>query len=115
MMKFLEDKPIWLQIEAEVRRRILAKEWAEGEKIPSARELAADLAVNPATVMRAYDTLQETGILESRRGVGSFVAERGQFRVRVEERKIFEEIELPALRARMKSLGIKELKIYEDE
>lgn len=114
-MKFLEDRPIWMQIEAEIRRRILAREWAQGARIASARELAAELAVNPNTVMRAYDLLQEAGVLESRRGVGSFVAEGARARVLIEERRIFNEVELPALRRRMKMLEIKELKIYENE
>ena len=70
--------PIYLQIVAEVRAAIDAGVFRPGELLPSLRNLAADLRVNPNTVQRAYDELERAGTVVSRRGVGLFVADRDQ-------------------------------------
>ena len=57
--------------------RILARYWPENERIPSVRELAVDLEVNPNTVMRAYAYLQDQEIIYNKRGIGYFVAQDG--------------------------------------
>jgi GntR family transcriptional regulator len=69
-------EPIWSQIEAGLRRLIACRRLAPGDYLPSVRDLARDLRVNPATVSRAYQRLTEAGILEARRGDGTHVAER---------------------------------------
>jgi GntR family transcriptional regulator len=65
--------PIWKQIEEGVRRLVAAGALAPGAPVPSVRELARDLAVNPATVAKAYQRLVEAGLLAMRRGEGTFV------------------------------------------
>ena len=67
--------PIWRQIEDGVRRRVASGRTPAGTAVPSVRELARDLRVNPATVSKAYRRLTEAGLLEVRRGEGTFVAE----------------------------------------
>lgn len=67
--------PIWKQIEDGVRRRVASGRTPAGTAVPSVRELARDLRVNPATVSKAYRRLTEAGLLEVRRGEGTFVAE----------------------------------------
>lgn len=67
--------PIWRQIEDGVRRLVLARFLGPGSAVPSVRDLARDLQVNPATVSKAYQRLVEAGILEVRRGEGTFVVE----------------------------------------
>ncbi len=66
--------PIWKQIEEGVRRLVASGALASGGPVPSVRDLARDLRVNPMTVSKAYQRLAEAGILEVRRGEGTFVA-----------------------------------------
>jgi len=67
--------PIWSQIEEGIRRLVASGALAPGRGIPSVRELAADLRVNPATVAKAYQRLTDAGVLAVRRGEGTFVAD----------------------------------------
>ncbi len=67
--------PIWRQIEEGLRRILASRGLAPGAALPSVRDLARDLRVNPATVAKAYQRLAEAGLLETRRGEGTFVAE----------------------------------------
>lgn len=105
-MTFYEDIPIWRQIEEMVCRKISGGEWPAGQRIPSVRELAAELAVNPNTVMRSYEHSVQRGILENRRGVGFFVAETAPVTILEEQRKALIQEELPALFERMRRLGV---------
>ncbi|MBO9632248.1 MAG: GntR family transcriptional regulator [Chitinophagaceae bacterium] len=73
-MQFRESQAIYLQIADYVCERILLKEWKPGERVPSVRELAVQLEVNPNTVMRSYDFLQQQEIIQNQRGIGYFVA-----------------------------------------
>ena len=66
--------PIWRQIEDEVRRQVASGRLQPGAAIPSVRELSKSLRVNPATVSKAYQQLTDAGLLEVRRGEGTFVA-----------------------------------------
>ena len=59
-MDFKKQKPIYLQIADTLCERIMAGEWQVDERIPSVRDVAAELGVNPNTVMRTYDHLQNT-------------------------------------------------------
>ena len=68
--------PIWQQIEEGVRRLISLGALSPGEPVPSVRDLARDLRVNPNTVSRAYQRLTEGGVLVVRRGEGTYVADR---------------------------------------
>ena len=68
--------PIWSQIEESVRYLVASGALGPGEVVPSVRDLARDQRVNPNTVAKAYQRLVEAGILETRRGEGTFVAER---------------------------------------
>jgi len=74
-MEFHKKDPIFLQIVEMICEKILTKTWIEGDKIPSVRELAVNIEVNPNTVMRSYAYLQERGIIQNKRGVGYFVAD----------------------------------------
>jgi GntR family transcriptional regulator len=67
--------PIWRQIEDGMRRLVISGRLASGSVVPSVRELAKALRVNPATVSKAYRRLTESGLLTVRRGEGTFVGE----------------------------------------
>jgi DNA-binding transcriptional regulator YhcF (GntR family) len=74
-MDFQNKKAIYLQIADYVCEQILLKQWQTGDKIPSIRELAISLEVNPNTVMRTYAFLEVKKIIQTQRGIGYFVAE----------------------------------------
>jgi GntR family transcriptional regulator len=67
--------PIWRQIEDGVRRQVASGRLPAGSAVPSVRELARALRVNPATVSKAYRRLTDAGLLTVRRGEGTFVAD----------------------------------------
>src|SRR5262245_54335125 len=66
--------PIYAQIEKQIRALLGSGHWKAGDKLPSVRETAVRLQVNPLTVVKAYRHLQEEGLLETRPGAGVFVA-----------------------------------------
>jgi GntR family transcriptional regulator len=66
--------PIWSQIEEGVRHRVAVGELSPGSAVASVRDLARSLRVNPATVAKAYQRLADQGVLEVRRGSGTFVS-----------------------------------------
>jgi GntR family transcriptional regulator len=68
-------EPIWRQIEEGVRRLVALGALTPGAAVPSVRDLARDLRVNPNTVARAYQRLTENGVLTVRRGEGTYVAD----------------------------------------
>lgn len=76
-MDFIDNQPIYMQISDYFCENILTKEWKENEKIPSVREIAVLVEVNPNTAIRAYTFLQEQGIIYNKRGIGYFVSEDG--------------------------------------
>jgi GntR family transcriptional regulator len=69
--------PIYVQIVDGMRAAIASGAHRPGELLPSLRELAVELHVNPNTVQKAYDVLEREGLIHSRRGLGVFVAQRG--------------------------------------
>src|SRR5260370_20217754 len=71
-----DPAPIWKHIEEGMRRLIALGALRPGAPVPSMRDLARDLRVNPNTVARAYQRLTEAGVLAVRRGEGTFVADQ---------------------------------------
>ena len=67
--------PIYAQLDRSIRAAIATGELQSGSQLPTVRQLAVDLAVNANTVARVYAQLERDGILETRRGVGTFVRE----------------------------------------
>jgi GntR family transcriptional regulator len=66
---------IFRQIAADVRRMLARGDLAPGQKLPSSRDLAVELGVNPNTVAHAFGELERTEVIETRRGLGTFVRE----------------------------------------
>jgi GntR family transcriptional regulator len=69
-----DSTPIYAQIDRALRAAIAAGRLRSGDQLPTVRELAVDLRVNANTVARVYADLERQGVLETRRGVGSFVS-----------------------------------------
>ncbi len=105
-MDFNNDKPIFRQIVDLCHERIMAGDWREGERIPSVRELGVELKVNAHTALKAYDMLQAEGVIEQRRGLGFFLSPGAPDQVLEARRREFLDEELPALFARMDTLGL---------
>jgi GntR family transcriptional regulator len=66
--------PIYAQLERGLRAAIAARRLQPGDQLPTVRELAVDLRINANTVARVYAELERAGVIETRRGVGSFVS-----------------------------------------
>lgn len=113
-MEFSQPKGIYQQIAEQMRDRILAGEWNEGERIPSVRELAGGVGVNPNTVTKSYQALLDREIIENQRGLGYFVAADAKRRILDELREEFVQQELPRIFRTMRLLGIqlKDLEPY---
>ena len=105
-MDFKDNEAIYLQIAGYVSELILRGKWPPDFKIPSVRELAADLQVNPNTVMRTYELLQSQEVLYNKRGIGFFVAPAAAEQVLAQRRARFLTQELPEVFATMRLLGI---------
>lgn len=76
--KFSDDKPIYLQIIDIILTSILNGEYAPGSKVPTVRELASDLQVNPNTLQRAFSELEKMEVINVQRTNGRFVTENSQ-------------------------------------
>ena len=105
-MEFSEPKGIYLQIADRMRERILRGEWKTGERIPSIRELAIELGVNPNTVTKSYQKLLDRELISNQRGRGYFVSENAAERALQEMREEFMRDELPRIVGAMRLLGI---------
>lgn len=77
-MEFQNGKSIFLQIADTITDKVVSGEFPAGEKIPSVRELASEMGVNPNTIMRTYSELQSMNIIENQRGIGYFVNPEAQ-------------------------------------
>lgn len=97
---------IYLQIVDYICERMLLGEYREEEKIPSVRELAVQLEVNPNTVARAYDFLKQQQIIFDKRGIGYFIGPGSKDIALEYRKKEFSEKELPALFRTMHMLGL---------
>lgn len=71
-----DARPMYIQIMESIKYLIIRGEWSTGQKLPSIRELAVLLKISVITVNRAYQELEREGVIITRKGKGSFVAER---------------------------------------
>ena len=116
-MEFKENPAIYIQIAEYVCEQILLKKWKLGDKIISIRDLAVSMEVNPNTVQRAYDFLQQRDIISNKRGIGYFIEEDALERILAFRREQFIENELPVFMRNLYLLKIdfKEIKILFDQ
>ena len=81
-LNYRDPRPIYEQVKSEFRRLILSGALPRGEKLPSVRELAAELAINPNTIQRAYRSLEVEGWIATVPGKGCFVCNADDTRER---------------------------------
>jgi GntR family transcriptional regulator len=84
--------PFYRQIIDQVRAAIATEALAPGDRLPTVRQLAVDLSVNPNTVSRAYTELELTGLVETQMGSGTFVGSRPVERNDVERRRVLDQL-----------------------
>lgn len=111
MTEWKDDQPIYRQLYERMLALILAGTYAEGNALPSVRQVSSDLRINHLTVAKAYQELVDKDLVEMRRGMGMFVLPGAQQKIHTLEKQKFLHEELPALlvRARQLGLGKKEL------
>ncbi|MEO6843862.1 MAG: GntR family transcriptional regulator [Ginsengibacter sp.] len=111
-MEFKETPAIYIQIAEYVCEQILLKKWKLGDKVISIRDLAVTMEVNPNTVQRAYDFLQQRSIITNKRGIGYFIEDDAMERILNFRREQFIENELPVFMRNIYLLNIdfKEIK-----
>ncbi|UTC66831.1 MULTISPECIES: GntR family transcriptional regulator [unclassified Treponema] len=102
-----QNRPIYLQIVEKIKCKIVYGELKLGDKIPSMSDMAVEMDVNPNTMFRVYKQLENEGITESKRGLGSFVVNEDDLVMRLTG-EMADQIILPAIE------GLRNLK-FSDE
>ncbi len=113
-MIFKESKPIFVQIADRISDEILSGCYVADGRLPSVREYCVLVEVNVNTAMRAFDYLQQQGVIYNKRGIGYFVAPDAVATITALRHKVFLEEYLPEVFRQMKLLGVSfdELRSY---
>lgn len=110
-----EDSPVYIKLRGTISAAILRGEFRAGDQLPSVRALAAEHGANPLTVAKAYQSFQDDGYVEVRRGVGMFVLAGAAEKLRIAERDHFMTTSWPRIRDHIKLLGIDTADLLERE
>lgn len=110
-----EDSPVYLKLRATIAAAILRGEYRAGDQLPSVRALAAEHGANPLTVAKAYQSFQDDGYVEVRRGVGMFVLPGAVERLRLAEREHFLTRVWPKVRDHVALLGLDPAELFSRE
>lgn len=101
-----EAQSIFIQIAEGIKDRILSGEYQSDGRIPSVRDLAVELEVNPNTAMKAFELLQRNGLIYNKRGLGYFVAVGAREKVVNSRKAYLRDVTLPALGRELELLGL---------
>ena len=104
-----DKRPIYLQIIEQIKQRIAVGDWAEGQPIPSIRQLAVDLQVSVITVKRAYYELEREGVIVTQHGKGSRVSSTPGLAARLREQELQQHLEQAARIAAQMGMPQKQL------
>ena len=113
--KWSEDLPIYRQLRDRVVAMILEGVLADGDALPSVRNVAAEYRLNPLTVLKGYQELVDEELVEKKRGRGMFVTDGARDRLLKDERQRFLEKEWPLVRATIDRLGLDVADLLQDE
>lgn len=105
-MEWNDKQPIYRQLRDLVLERIMDGTFAEGEAVPSVRQVATDYQINHLTVGKAYQELVDSGLLEKRRGLGMYVTTGARAALTADEQGRFYTEEVPAFAERVRALGL---------
>lgn len=106
MDDFHAGQPIFIQIRQRLIDMILRQAVAEGDALPSVRQIAGELSVNPLTVTKAIEALVDMQVVEKRRGLGMFVREGARQVLLEQERQSFLAEDWPRIRKRIEALEL---------
>lgn len=112
-IEFKTDTPIYIQISEMIRKAILAGDIQEEEPIPSVRQISVEQNLNPQTVLNATQVLLNENLIEKRRGLGMYVQKGAREKLQHQERKSFQEEEIPDIVKRARLLGYSESELVE--
>ena len=101
-----EDSPVYIRLRGTIAAGILRGDYAAGDQLPSVRAFAAEHGANPLTVAKAYQSFQDDGYVEVRRGVGMFVLPGAAEALRIAERDNFTKNHWPRIRGYIELLGL---------
>ena len=101
-----DDQPIYRQLKDKVVTAIMEGSLREGEALPSVRNVAVDLQINPITASKAYQELVMDGLVEKRRGLGMFVVDGARDRLVEADRERFINEEWPRVLETIRRLGL---------
>lgn len=101
-----ENRPIYKQIADYLYEMILSGQWADDSRIPSIREMAVQMEVNPNTMNRTFSLLQDQGVIYNKRGIGYFTTKEARAMTAELKKDEFIREELPVLFRRMENLEI---------
>ena len=104
---------IFIQIAETIKDRILSGEYAVNERIPSVRDVAVEVEVNPNTAMKAFELLQREELIYNKRGMGYFVSPEAPAKIIEGRKALLKEVTLPELFHEMTLLGISPEEIME--
>ncbi len=110
-----EDSPVYLKLRASIATAILRGDFRAGDQLPSVRALAAEHGANPLTVAKAYQSFQDDGYVEVRRGVGMFVLPGAVERLKLAERDRFLTGYWPKVRDHIALLGLSASELLDRE
>jgi DNA-binding transcriptional regulator YhcF (GntR family) len=105
-MNYNTNQSIFIQIADRISDRVLSGDYKADERIPSVRELAVEMEVNPNTVMRSFERLQNYNIIYNKRGIGYFISIEANDKIRRMRQSQFMEEVLPTVFREMQLLGI---------
>ena len=105
-MHYKPNYSIYLQVADYMCEKILTESWKNSEKIPSLRELSMETSVNPNTVVKSLNWLQDHGILQTRRGIGYFLTDTALEKTVELKRNQFIREDLPEVFTNMKLLNV---------
>ena len=91
-----DARPLYLQLMEQIRQRVAAGDWPAGFELPSIRELAANVGVSVITIKRAYLELEREGVIVTRQGKGSFVANGAGLAAQLRRRELEQHLESAA-------------------
>ena len=108
IIDYRDKRPIYEQIYEKLSNLIVTGALKENEKIPSVRNLAIDLSINPNTIQRAYALLEQNGYIYTVKGRGNFVSEKSAY-LADEKRDVLTEIKIQVERAKNLSIDLGEV------
>jgi DNA-binding transcriptional regulator YhcF (GntR family) len=105
-MNYADSQSIFIQIADRICDRVLSGEYGAEDHIPSVRELAVEMGVNPNTAMRSFERLQQHGVIYNKRGIGYFISPTARGKIRKMRNAHFTDQVLPQVFREMELLGV---------